>query len=386
MKKHFFLTRNKEFVECQILKETSHKRQVKILEGPKAGKTISVHPEGISNGKLFPRVFVSQEKPDSFFIFNGRVLMARKEKTDSVPEIDNNYRFQPWLSHVIDNINSGENTLLTGGMGCGKTSAIVQLAARINQPVVRINFNAETRISDLLGKMQVRNGETIWQDGVLPEAIRSGAWLILDELDSGSPEILSILNPVLETNPSLVLKENGGESVKFHPDFRVFATANSIGSMQEKAGSYAGTQQMNYAFLDRWCVLTVPNIPAKEELKLIKAKVRGIRNRWAKRIVDFANKVRQDDSEINLNDGNMSTRLTLAWAKRTALLNNPIEAAKVAWLNKITRSEHETVLSILETYFGNKERKLKTTAVNTDGLTFKKKKGRPRKEKVAINY
>jgi len=387
VKKTFFLTRKMQFVECRVTKETGHKRVIEILEGEMKGKYKSVHPEGISYGKLFPRVFENSEKPDSFFVFKGRVLMSYKEKTPLVPEIDVNYRFQPWLSHVIDNINIGENTVLTGGTGVGKTTAIVQLAARINQPVVRINFNAETRISDLLGKIQVRNGETIWQDGVLPLAMRNGYWIILDELDGASPEILSLLNPVLETNPHLTLKENGGEVIIAHPKFRVIATGNTLGCMIEKAGSYAGTNQMNIALMDRFHLIAVPNLPFKEEIKLVKSKVRGIRNRWAVNMVKFANAIRSGNSEINFNDNNFSTRMLLAWAKRSALLNNPIHGAEISWMDKIPTSEKETVMSILVTYFGNKERKKSDSKLmNADGLVLKKKRGRPRKiQPVAAN-
>ena len=172
--KTYFLDRSKHFVEVELVKETSHKRQVKVLEGVKKGKTISVHPHGVAWGKTYPRVFQATEKPTDVFNFKGRVLLKRNTKTDKVPQLDTQYRFQPWLSHVIDNINGGENTLLTGGTGVGKTTAIVNLAAITNQPVVRINFNAETRISDLLGKMQVRNGETKFEEGVLPQAMRHG--------------------------------------------------------------------------------------------------------------------------------------------------------------------------------------------------------------------
>ncbi len=385
--KSFFLDRHKEFIEVEVVKETAHKRLVKVLEGKRKGKTIAIHPDGVANSKLYPRLFHSTEKPTDFFNFKGRLLMKREGKKN-VPDEDKLYRFQPWLTHVIDNINAGENSLLTGGMGVGKTSQIVALAAKCGQSLTRINFNGETRLSDLIGKMQVIEGATVWQDGVLPTAMKEGHWLLLDELDSAEPAILSLLNPVLEEHPILVLKENGGEVVKPHPDFRIFATANSIGAMQDKQGLYAGTNTMNGAFLDRWCVLHIPPMPFKEELRIVKTKVRGIKNRWAKRIVEFANKIRDvsGQSGIEFNDNTFSTRLVLAWAKRSALLNSPIEGAKIAFLDKIAKSEHEVVLRALDTHFGNTERKKRIVTKNdTDAaLGIKKKRGRPKKEKPVV--
>lgn len=295
--KHFFLTRNKDLVECELLTETPYRREIKILEGEFQGQKKTVHPKGVSWGGLYPRLFSGDKKPSSPFIFRGRVLMPIGDKSNLVPNEEPNYRFQKGLSHIIDSINSHENILLTGPTGSGKTSQVLQLAARIGQSVVRANFNGETRMSDFVGKMHVIDGETRWVDGILPMAMRKGYWLLLDEIDFADPSVLSLLHPVLEENPVLVLKENDGEVIKPHPNFRVFGTANSIGAMQDRAGSFGGTNQMNEAFIDRWQVILVPNMTEREELKVIKTKVGGLKSRWAKRIVEFAQKVREKKLE-----------------------------------------------------------------------------------------
>lgn len=375
--KTFFLDRSKHFVECEVVKETNHKRQIKVLEGVKRGKTISVHPEGVAWGKMYPRVFRGTEKPTDFFNFKGRILM-KHDGTDGVPAIQPNYRFQPFLSHVVDGINASENVLLTGGTGVGKTTHIVQLAAQTGRPVIRVNFNGETRLSDFVGKMHVLGGETRWIDGILPLAMRKGWWLLMDEIDFAEPAVLSLLHPVLEPNPTLVLKENNGEVVVAHPNFRVFATANSIGSMQDRAGTYTGTNQMNEAFLDRWLVIHVPNLPFKEELKIVKTSVRGLKNRWAKRIVEFAQKVRDKDGNlgIDFNADNFSTRRVISWAQKTALLRSPIEGAALSWMDKVPSGEKETILRVLNTHFGNEK---KAKALAADGLVLKKRRGRRKK-------
>jgi cobaltochelatase CobS len=342
MTQHFFLTREKQLVAAELLSETPYKRQIKILEGENIDKIIQVHPTGVAWGTMYPRLFSVPQKPEHLFTYKGRTLIQTHPAHNSgaIPK-EEEYRFQPFTADVIDSIHAQDNVLLTGGTGVGKTTHILQMAARIKQPVLRINFNGETRMSDLIGKISVVNGETVWVDGVLPFSMRHGYWLLLDELDFADPAVLSLLHPVLEDDPLLVLKENGGEIVRPNKNWRVFATANSIGAMQDRAGSYTGTNQMNEAFLDRWQVMFVDNLPEKEEIQVIRKKVHGLSNLVAKRIVQFANRARKQDftDGFQFSGDNFSTRKVLSWAKKTALHRNPIKGAQLAWLEKMPTDE-----------------------------------------------
>lgn len=357
MKQHFYLTRDLRLLACEILKETAHSREIKLLEGEAVGKTLKVHPEGVSWSSLYPRVFSAPQKPAHLFSFRGRAIAQSQPdaRHPAIPEENPDYRFQPFLADVIDSIHSRENVLLTGGTGVGKTTHITQLAARVRQPLLRINFNGETRMSDLVGKIQVVDGETRWSDGVLPMAMRHGHWLLLDEIDFADPAMLSLLHPVLEEDPVLTLKENSGEIIRPHPNFRLFASANSIGAMQERAGSYAGTNPMNEAFLDRWQVVFVPNLPQAEEIKVLRSQAPGLKVRWAKRIVEFANKARDKSgaSGLDYSGDNFSTRKTIAWARKAALHRDPLKGAKLSWLDKLPESEQEPLERILRTHFGS---------------------------------
>lgn len=386
--KYYYLTKDNtskeyKFELCELNNYVSsrYKRVITMLEGNDLGKVKEIHPEGVAWGKVYPRLFKSTEKPE-VFIYQGRVLVKRESGSPLVPLQDSNYRFQPFVSNVVDSINAGENILLTGGTGVGKTSSIEQIAAQCHVPLIRVNFNGETRLSDFIGKVHVVKGETHWVDGVLPMAMKNGYWLLLDELDFADPSILSLLHPVLEENPCLVLKENAGDVIRPHPNFRLFATANSIGAMQDRAGSYSGTNHMNEAFLDRWQVLMIPNLSLKEELKVVKNKVSGLKSSWAKNIVDFAQKVRAKKLEgIDLASDSFSTRRVLAWAKKTALLRSPIEGAKLAWLDKIQSSDHDALLKLLNLYFKTSKKEKNNVA---SGPLDPDKRGRGRPKKTVI--
>ncbi len=402
--KHYFLNRDKSFTECEILEQSPHKRSIKLLEGEKKGKVISVHPENVAWGSLYPRVFQSESRPTHFVVYKGRVVVGNEEAgklldEKAIPSIKEGYRFQPFLKDVIDSVHSKENILLTGGTGVGKTTHITQLAGRIAQPLLRINFNGETRMSDLIGKIQVQNGQTVWIDGVLPMAMRKGYWLLLDELDFADPAVLSLLHPVLEDDPLLVLKENSGEIIKPHSNFRLFATANSIGAMSDRAASYSGTNQMNEAFLDRWQVLLVDNLAPKEEVRVLKDESPALKAKWGKQIVDFANKARVKDpngeDDFGYSGDNFSTRKTIAWAKKTALHRCPVKGAKLSWLDKMAPSEQETMMKALTTIFGagkdakkssgtklRKKPLMPSAKVNILPGSVKKTRGRPRKVTV----
>lgn len=388
---HFFLTREKNLVPVNLVNETAFKRHVEIeveKNGQKETKTIAVHPKGVAWGAMYPRLFKAHQKPSHVFTYKGRAIVQTHSEVDS-PAIptQKDYRFQPFLADVIDSIHAKENVILTGGTGVGKTTHLLQLAARIKQPVLQINFNGETRMSDLIGKVMVLGGETVWQDGVLPTAMRKGYWLLLDELDFADPAVLSLLHPVLEEDSRLTLKENGGEIIRPHENFRVFATANSIGAMQDRAGSYGGTNQMNEAFMDRWQVVFVDNLPEKEELKVVRDNVPGINSRVAKKIVNFANKVRSGalDGDAGYSGDNFSTRKVLAWAKKAALHRDAIKGAQISWLDKMPKDEQPGLMRILSTHFGGKitrkTNKLKVTKIGSKpmSITPAKKRGRPAK-------
>lgn len=369
----WFYDKSHNFVECNIIQASPKRRKIKLHN--EEATVLDVHPEGVVRGKYFPRVFVtgSVKRPRAFQIHDRIMLIKDKEEhsQNAIPSAHEDYRFQPFIADVIDSIYQNQNVILTGGTGVGKTTHITQLANRIHQPLLRINFNGETRMSDLIGKVHVIGGETRWVDGILPMAMRRGWWLLLDELDFAEPAVLSLLHPVLEEESMLVLKENNGEIIRPHDGFRIFATANSIGAMSDRSSSYAGTNEMNEAFLDRWQVILVENLSVEEETKVLRKAAPALRNSWAKHIAQFAAKARQGEFEYA--GDNFSTRKSIAWAKKTELHQSPLKGAQLAWLDKIPVTEQEGLKKVIQVQFGSGKRsKLKTSKKTTIKKAAKK--------------
>jgi cobaltochelatase CobS len=213
-----------------------------------------------------------------------------------IPElIPDYYMPDDMLWEVLQDVRQSKPVIFTGHAGTGKSSFILQVAARANkgvgQPVMRINFSDQATIGDLLGYSVIENGEVVWKDGPVTIAMRRGYWLVLDELDSGAPELLSIINPIAEKGGFLVLKEKHGEIVKPHPKFRLFGTGNTIGVMEEYAPLYQGTRRMNAALIDRARVYHVKYLPIDKESETA-SKITGCPIQVAKYFCTLANHCR----------------------------------------------------------------------------------------------
>jgi cobaltochelatase CobS len=195
--------------------------------------------------------------------------MPRGVHPQQAPKINPTYIFPDKTIDVMQDIRESRKVMLIGHTGCGKTSLIEQIASRIGQGVLRVNMNGQTTISDFVGFWTVKAGQTEWVDGALPTAMRLGLWLIVDEIDCADASILAALNAVLEPDGKLMLKERGAELVEPHENFRMFATANAVGSMSCFRHLYQGTNLMNEAFLDRWRVYRIDYLNMEQEARAI---------------------------------------------------------------------------------------------------------------------
>ncbi len=283
---------------------------------------------------------------------HGAVLERRNSASPFVPGLDRHYRLPPEAAFLIGAINHHENVLLAGPTGSGKSSLVLQLAARAGIPVRRCNLNGETTVSDFLGRWTVRGKEMIYSEGILPAAMRAGDWLLLDELDAALPQILFVLQSVLEENGKLVLLEKDAEVIEPDPGFRILATANTLGDGDD-GGLYAGTQVLNEAFKDRFATVIQLGYPEeKTETAILSEKIPNLKKSVAKRLVQCARQVREA-FECEECGCTFSTRRLLALAHKYQQLGNLSLAFELTVLNKLGRDDRLVVDEIAQRHLAD---------------------------------
>lgn len=311
--------------------------------------------KGIEANPVAPKV----EKPQDLSIVprlelvTGKTVKIAKQiipilsgEFDHVPRLNKAYFFPEHTNDVILDILEKRPVLLTGHTGCGKTSLFEQIASRTNQPVVRSNMNGQTTVGDFVGMWTVKGGETIWVDGVLPRAMKEGHWLVIDEIDCADAAILATLNAVLEKNGVLTLKEKGFEVVKPHENFRIFATANTVGCMAVYRSLYQGTNLMNEAFLDRFRVYHVDYLPEKEELKVLMNSVQNLKPEIGQAMVRVANMIRESFKKEEIST-TFSTRRLIDWAEMYNRHGSLKKSASAVIYSKISFEEAKTIEGII---------------------------------------
>lgn len=239
------------------------------------------------------------------------------------PAIDHDYMFHESSRDVVVwFLNAQEPLYIFGPTGCGKTTCIKQLAARLNYPVFEVTGHGRLEFSDLVGHLTVKNGNMTFEYGPLALAMRYGALLLLNEIDLTSPEIAAGLNSVLDGSP-LCIAENAGELIAPHPMFRLVATANTNGGGDD-TGLYQGTQRQNLAWLDRFTICEVGYPSADVEKSLLSRRFPSLPESLCATMVDYANEVRKlfmgESSTSNLTNTievTFSTRSLLRWGDLT---------------------------------------------------------------------
>jgi cobaltochelatase CobS len=270
---------------------------------------------------------------------------------DLVPLRDEIYVFPAIATDVCLDLLEGRNILLTGHMGTGKSSLFEQIAARLDQGVIRINCNGQMTVSTFVGHHGLRGGETLWVDGFLPEALKNGYWVILDELDCADPRILSIVNGILETNGRLFLKEKDGrEVIRAHPSTRFLATANTVGSMEEFRSMYQGTNLLNEAFLDRFRIYRVDYLPEDEEMKVIQRRYPDAPVKWVKMFVQGASLIRQAFMKQEISK-TMSIRGLCDWIEMSERKGDATTGLKLSFLSRVSFEDAEAISTIIKRVF-----------------------------------
>lgn len=210
----------------------------------------------------------------------------------------------------------GANILITGPTGCGKTSLPIALAAELGHPVIRFNCNGETRVAGMVGKYLPKPKDGVatleFHYGALVRAMQEGYWIIFDEIDAAPPNVLMVLQPVLEEGQATLHIPETDEQVVAHPQTQIFATGNTLGYRASTRASYAGTNVMNSAFLDRFGVVIAADYPSRvEEQERIKVNVPGADEDMVEGMCRTAESLRRDKSFRS----DFSTRRLIQWAR-----------------------------------------------------------------------
>lgn len=269
-------------------------------------KLEDIRPADLDAGQLF------SGKPSGF------TIRGYKLPCEFTPEKNRDYQMQPASRDVIVWFMSEPEPLyIYGPTGCGKTSLIKNIAARLNYPAFEVTGHSRLEFPEMVGHLTVKDKEMIFQYGPLALAMKYGGLFLLNEIDLLDPSTAAGLNSILDGSP-LCIPENGGEIIKPHPMFRFAATGNTNGAADE-TGLYSGCLRQNLAFMDRFFLCKLDYPPKDIEIALISKKHPELAS-LAGKMVEFANEVRgafmgtTTASAAKSLDITFSTRTLLRWA------------------------------------------------------------------------
>jgi len=284
-------------------------------------------------------------------------VLAFEERDDHVPEIDTAYRFNRDVTLAILAGFTRERRVLVQGMhGTGKSTHIEQVAARLNWPCVRVNLDGHISRLDLVGRDAVvlRDGlqVTEFQEGIVPWALQRPVALIFDEYDAGRPDVMFVIQRILERDGKLTLLDQN-RVISPHRWFRLFATANTVG-LGNLNGLYHGAQRLNHAQIDRWNIVATLNyLPAAEEVAIVLARVPGLAGRRdvIDAMVAFADLTRKGFAAGDLSTL-MSPRTVISWAENLEIFGDTATACRLAFINKCDDAERPIVAEYFQRCFG----------------------------------
>jgi len=294
-----------------------------------------------------------------FGIDSDLKVPAYTEPNEYVPEVDEDYLFNPETTlAILAGFAHNRRVMVTGFHGTGKSTHIEQVAARLNWPLVRVNLDSHISRIDLVGKdaIVIKDGKQIteFREGILPWAYQHNVALVFDEYDAGRPDVMFVIQRVLESSGRLTLLDQN-RVLKPHPAFRLFATANTVG-LGDTTGLYHGTQQINQAQMDRWSVIVQLNyLSHEQECGIVLSKNKSFNTAAGKKTV--SNMVRLADLTRNaFMAGDLSTvmspRTVITWAENATIFGDLGFAFRVTFLNKCDELERALVAEFYQRCFG----------------------------------
>ncbi|MEM9011485.1 MAG: cobaltochelatase subunit CobS [Pseudomonadota bacterium] len=295
---------------------------------------------------------------EAFGIDSDMTVKGFDGPSDRVPVVDPTYRFdRDTTLAILAGFAHNRRVMIQGYHGTGKSTHIEQVAARLNWPCVRVNLDSHISRIDLIGKdaIKIRDGKQVteFHEGILPWALRNPVAIVFDEYDAGRPDVMFVIQRVLEVDGKLTLLDQN-EVIHPHPYFRLFATANTVG-LGDTTGLYHGTQQINQGQMDRWSLVATLNyLSHDDEVEIVLAKNAAYANDAGRTTVGRMVTV-ADLSRTAFMNGDISTvmspRTVLNWAENAEIFGDVGFAFRLTFLNKCDELERQTVAEFYQRCF-----------------------------------
>lgn len=294
-----------------------------------------------------------------FGIESDMEIHGFSEPNEHVPEIDDNYIFDHDTTlAILAGFSHNRRVMVQGYHGTGKSTHIEQVAARLNWPCLRINLDSHISRIDLIGKdaITLREGVQVteFKEGILPWALQNPTALVFDEYDAGRPDVMFVIQRVLEVAGKLTLLDQN-KVIHPHSSFRLFSTTNTIG-LGDTTGLYHGTQQINQGQMDRWSIVATLNyLPEQQEESIITAKMPLMQNEKGIKIIKQMVQV-ADLSRKGFINGDISTvmspRTVLTWAENFEIFKDLAFSFRLSFLNKCDELERPIIAEYYQRCFG----------------------------------
>lgn len=274
---------------------------------------------------------------------------------ERVPDRDESYVFDPDTTlAILAGFAYNRRVMVQGYHGTGKSTHIEQVAARLQWPCIRINLDAHISRIDLIGRdaIVLRDGlqVTEFREGLLPWALQRPVALVFDEYDAGRPDVMFVIQRVLETEGKLTLLDQN-RVIRPNKFFRLFATANTVG-LGDTSGLYHGTQAINQGQMDRWNLVVGLNyLPHPVETEIVRKKVPELSEKMASDMVRVADLTRQGFMTGDISTV-MSPRTVITWAQNAQIFKDAGFAFRLSFLNKCDETERMLVAEYYQRVFG----------------------------------
>jgi len=294
----------------------------------------------------------------TFGLDSDMQVPAFGQATEHVPEIDDAYRFDHDTTlAILAGFAHNRRVIIQGYHGTGKSTHIEQTAARLNWPCVRINLDSHISRIDLIGKdaIVIRDDKQVteFREGMLPWALQRPTALVFDEYDAGRPDVMFVIQRVLEVDGKLTLLDQN-RVIRPHPGFRMFATTNTVG-LGDTTGLYHGTQQINQGQMDRWNIVATLNyLPHDAEVEIVLAKVPDYDTEEGRKLISDMVQL-ADMTRTGFVAGDISTvmspRTVITWAENARIFGDNGLAFRLTFLNKCDEVERPVVAEYYQRCF-----------------------------------